>query len=252
MQKSPLPLLYNFNSRKTIIILYQFCCRFASCGGDRQVFLWDVSTGNVIRKFRGHDSAVNAVQYSPNYDILVTGGYDQSTKVWDSRSRSIDPIQVMRAFGDSVTSVDVTDRSDIIAGSVDGTVRRFDVRMGRAVTDLVHHPVTSVAATKDGNCVLAACTDSCIRLLDRADGDLLAEYKGHKHESTKLDAAFTPSDGYVVACSEDGRVLYWEVVEGVVVEEFKAHEDVVCSLAVHPRGECLLTASVDGTVKVWT
>jgi hypothetical protein len=27
-----------------------------------QVFLWDVSTGKVIRKFRGHDAAINAVR----------------------------------------------------------------------------------------------------------------------------------------------------------------------------------------------
>ena len=35
--------------------------RFASCGGDRQVFLWDVATGNIIRKFRGHDAYINTV-----------------------------------------------------------------------------------------------------------------------------------------------------------------------------------------------
>ena len=226
-------------------------CRFASCGGDRQVFLWDVSTGSIIRKFRGHDGAVNAVRYSSNCDILVSAGYDQAVKVWDRRSRSIDPVQTMKHFRDSVTSVVVTDRGDIAAGSVDGTLRRFDVRMGKVVTDLVHHPVTCIAATKDGECFLAACTDSCVRLLDRADGDLLGEYRGHKHTATKLDAAFTPSEGYVVACSEDGRVLYWDVVDGAVVMEFLAHNDVVHSLAMHPQGECLLTASVDGTVKVW-
>ena len=37
-------------------------CRFASCGGDRQVFLWDVSTGSIIRKFRGHDAYINTVR----------------------------------------------------------------------------------------------------------------------------------------------------------------------------------------------
>ena len=36
--------------------------RLASCGGDRQIFLWDVATGKTIRKFRGHDSVVNAVR----------------------------------------------------------------------------------------------------------------------------------------------------------------------------------------------
>ena len=149
-------------------------------------------------------------------------------------------------------SVCMTERGDIVAGSVDGTVRRFDVRAGRLVTDLLHHPVTSVACTRDGACILAACTDGCVRLLDCADGDLLAEYRGHAHASSKLNAAFTPSDGYVVACSEDGRVMYWEVVEAGVVEEFRAHEAGLCGLAMHPQGACLLTASVDGTVKVWT
>lgn len=32
--------------------------KFCSCGGDRQVYYWDVSTGRVIRKFRGHDGEV--------------------------------------------------------------------------------------------------------------------------------------------------------------------------------------------------
>lgn len=32
--------------------------KLCSCGGDRQIFYWDVATGKVIRKFRGHDSEV--------------------------------------------------------------------------------------------------------------------------------------------------------------------------------------------------
>lgn len=44
------------------LISYVACDRdnskLCSCGGDRQVFYWDVSTGRVIRKFRGHDSEV--------------------------------------------------------------------------------------------------------------------------------------------------------------------------------------------------
>jgi mitogen-activated protein kinase organizer 1 len=53
---------------------------------------------------------------------------------------------------------------DIVAGSVDGTVRRFDIRMGRVYSDNLHHAVTSVALSHDGQCVLAACLDSKLRL----------------------------------------------------------------------------------------
>lgn len=196
--------------------------KFASVGGDRQVFLWDVGTGNIIRKFRGHDAAINTVRYSPNNEVLVTGGYDQAVKVWDCRSKSIDPIQNMKPFRDSVTSIAVTARAEIVAGSVDGSVRRFDIRMGRLFTDNVHHPVSCVAVSKDNHCVLAACMDSTIRLLDRADGELLAEYSGHKHSSIKMDAAFTPSNGYVVGSSEDGRLLFWELVSAGVLSLSRA------------------------------
>lgn len=40
--------------------------KICSCGGDRQIFYWDVSTGCVIRKFRGHDSEVSkTIPYTP-------------------------------------------------------------------------------------------------------------------------------------------------------------------------------------------
>ena len=48
--------------------------------------------------------------FSPNNDLLVSGGYDQAVKVWDCRSRSIDAIQVLKGFRDSVTSVATTER----------------------------------------------------------------------------------------------------------------------------------------------
>ncbi len=31
-------------------------------------------------------------------EVLVTGGYDQCVSVWDCKSRSIEPVQTMRAF----------------------------------------------------------------------------------------------------------------------------------------------------------
>jgi mitogen-activated protein kinase organizer 1 len=93
----------------------------------------------------------------------------------------------------------------IIAGSVDGTLRRFDVRMGRAYTDTLHHPVASLALSRDGLCVLAACLDSRLRLLDVEAGELLAAYSGHVHESVRMGCAFSAGDTHAIGCSEDGE-----------------------------------------------
>mmetsp|Transcript_19005 Transcript_19005/g.56607 ORF Transcript_19005/g.56607 Transcript_19005/m.56607 type:complete len:327 (-) Transcript_19005:357-1337(-) len=226
--------------------------KFASCGGDKQVFLWDVASGLFVRKFRGHDAVINSVCFGAASDsVLLTAGYDQCVKMWDCKSRSVDAIQTVKVFQDSVTSV-TCNGSDVIAGSVDGTVRRFDVRMGRAYADQVHAPVTCVATSHDGQCILAACLDSTLRLLDKGSGELLAAYQGHLHAGVKLDCCLTPSDAHVIGGSETGEVLYWDLVEATVIKRFRAHAGVVCSLAMHPDGSTLLTSSLDGVVKVWT
>lgn len=69
-------------------------------------------------------------------------------------------------------------RSEILGSSVDGTVRRFDVRMGCMDVDQLGAPVTAMALSHDGNCVLASCLDARMRLLDKASGELLAQYSG--------------------------------------------------------------------------
>lgn len=106
---------------------------------------------------------------------------------------------------DDVTSVLAVGPA-ILASSVDGCVRRFDVRMGRVYTDDLHHSVASLAITHDGLCVLAACLDSHLRLLDVQAGELLASYSGHIHESVRMGCAFTADDQHVVGCSEDGEL----------------------------------------------
>lgn len=48
--------------------------------------------------------------YGPEDGVIVSGGYDQAVSVWDTRSRSFDPIQSMKPFRDSVTAVAVSKR----------------------------------------------------------------------------------------------------------------------------------------------
>ncbi|GJV64899.1 WD repeat domain-containing protein 83, partial [Tanacetum coccineum] len=199
--------------------------KICSCGGDRQVFYWDVSSGRVIRKFRGHDSEVNAVKFNEYASVVVSAGYDRSLRAWDCRSHSTEPIQIIDTFMDSVMSVCLT-KTEIIAGSVDGTVRTFDIRMGRELSDDLGQPVNCISLSNDGNCVLASCLDSTLRLLDRTTGELLQEYKGHTCKSFKMDCCLTNSDAHVVGGSEDGYLFIWDLVDASVVSKFRAHSSV--------------------------
>ena len=47
--------------------------RFASSGGDRSVFLWDVTTGATIRRIAGHMGKINVVEFNEDASVVASG-----------------------------------------------------------------------------------------------------------------------------------------------------------------------------------
>ncbi|CAI2182117.1 10439_t:CDS:2 [Funneliformis geosporum] len=224
--------------------------RFASCGGDRQIYYWDVSTGTTVRRFEGHNQRVNAVSFNWEGTVLASGSYDTTIRLWDCRSHSRAPIQILEEPKDSITSLHVI-QYEIVSGSADGCIRTHDIRMGALITDLISHPVTSVRVSGDNNCILASSLDNSIRLMDRANGGLLNEFKGHKNASYKIHSCLSNNDAHVISGSEDGQIYIWDLLEGNLLTSFKAHSNVVTCVTIHPRYDYMISTSVDGTAKYW-
>ena len=240
------------NQRVADVTIARDNASFASCGGDRTVFVWDVTSGLVLRRLIGHEQRINCVRYGPDCACLVSASYDKTVRCWDMRSKNAAPIQILAGAADSVSAVAVSDH-EIIAGSIDGTVVTFDLRKGEARRDSLGPPVGHVALSGDQNCVLCATLDSRLCLLDKASGAALCEYRGHSNGTYKLQCAFSSDDARVLCGSEDGRLHVWDLVEGRMLLRHAAHAQPLVSLACNPkRANELLTASHDGTVKLWS
>lgn len=46
--------------------------------------LWDASTGQEIRAFKGHEDRVTSVVFSPDGARVLTGSYDKTARLWDA------------------------------------------------------------------------------------------------------------------------------------------------------------------------
>ncbi|OQE24767.1 hypothetical protein PENFLA_c009G02475 [Penicillium flavigenum] len=216
--------------------------RFASVGGDRQVFLWDVEQGTTTRRWTGHNSRVEAVQFAGDGDsVVVTGSADTTINIWDTRSSGYKPIQTLTEATDTVSTLHVhMGTYSIASGSYDGHARIYDVRMGKTTVDVLAHPVTSVRCSSDGNALLASTLDGYIRLLDRMDGKLLNAFggekggsgKGHSYRNSELRvrSVFAMGDAVVLSGSEEGTAgaaaFAWDVIKGEVIAAVPVGEKV--------------------------
>lgn len=244
--------------------------RFASCGVDKSVFLWDVTSGRVVRRIQHHAQKVNALEMNDDSTVLLTASYDQTVCIWDLRSNMRDPIQTLADFKDSVTSLARTECS-ILAGSVDGCLRTYDLRKGLLHTDsFPGECITCVRTTHDKKCAVSMCmalsdanlgraavqpgAGAKVRLSDIATGRLVKSYAGHRHNTYKSECCVANDDRHVVAGSEDGSIHFWHIITTAQDAQktiLGAHSSGVSALSHHPTKPLLLSAGYDGKAKLW-
>lgn len=79
-------------------------------------------------------STVNCVKFNEESTVAISGSVDTTVRCWDCRSKKAEAFQIMDEGKDSICSVQVTDH-EILTGSLDCKIRRYDIRNGQLVSD---------------------------------------------------------------------------------------------------------------------
>jgi mitogen-activated protein kinase organizer 1 len=140
---------------------------------------------------------------------------------------------------------------EILATSLDGKVRQYDLRAGKLRVDDVGPSVMCGTYSNDYNCVLTSTLDSCVRLFDKMEGELLNEFRGHVNNQYRTQSCFSFDDSTVFSGSEDHHIYVWDLLEAQLKATLKAHTHVVACLVHSPSEQLLCSGSIDKTVIIW-
>ena len=115
----------------------------ASGDNELTVIVWDWQKNQKF-SLQGHEKAgwwdkgINSVAFSPCQGFLVSGGDDQTLRIWSLETKEL--ISTLTGHQDKVTAVAVHPDGEIIAsGSEDKTVKIWSVKTGEILATLQGH-----------------------------------------------------------------------------------------------------------------
>jgi WD40 repeat protein len=119
----------------------------------------------------------------------------------------------------------------IVSGSVDKTVRVWDVDSGRELACLRghEHSVRSVAFDSPGRRIVSGSVDKTVRVWDVDSGRELACLRGH--ERSVESVGFDPQGRRIVSGSDDGTVRIWDADSGACLEVIPDRGDIAAMAA---------------------
>ena len=242
----------------------------ATCGYDETVCVWDAEVGRTIdirarlegvpdpprtdTQLHGHTGPVRSVDFAPDGKRVLSGGQDNTLRVWDLGD---DSSIALRGHGGRVRSVAFSpDGLSALSGAEDNEVRTWDIggyqeERVLSVSRLRGHVDAILAArfSDDGSRIVTASRDRTAMLWG-AEGrtPLLTLDEGHEFLAS---SARLFDDAKLLATSAgDNTTRLWDVDTGVELHHLE-QTGRSAALAVAPSGEWLVTGGPTGTVRWW-
>jgi hypothetical protein len=167
----------------------------------------------------GHDGGVRAVAVGERHgrSVIVSGGEDQTVRVWDLATGQPvgDPFTGHTGGVNAVATAQLAGRPVAVTGGSDATVRVWDLATGRPVGD---------------------------------------PFTGHPGEVTAVAVAQLDGRPVVVSGRRGGTVLVWDLAAGTSVgAPFTDHSATVWAVAVGELAgqPVAVSGGADGTVRLW-
>ncbi|KAJ3678561.1 hypothetical protein LUZ60_002364 [Juncus effusus] len=240
-----------------------------------------------LNTLKGHTDSVTALNFSPDSHNLATVCADGAIRIFridDTSSKSFKSLKINLHAGIHPAGVVFSEgsKSVVVAGQalLGSSLYSYGDVSGKKPTNgnPPAHPeiqwqhqkvhgkenVLNLCCAEakygngDGSTVVVSCSEETeIKVWDGKMGKLLGTVDTNQLKNNM--AVISPNGRFLAAAAFTADVKVWEIIyskdssvkEIVKVMQLKGHKSAVTSLCFAPNSEQVLTASKDGTIRIW-
>jgi WD40 repeat protein len=217
--------------------------------------LWQVADGAAIGTFDAHNSSIYGLAFSPDGQLLASGGHDDSVKLWRVSDGALRfSFTHPRVFDVAFTP----DGALLAATGNEPFIPLWRVRDGAPLRRLPAPAasniplVTGLAFSPDSRRIAASydVTAPKARVWETSSGRVLHTLAGHTLPVTGV--AFAPDGQMLATSSRDRTVRLWHADSGAPAGILEGHSDAVWCVSFAPDGALLASGDRSGATLLWS
>lgn len=215
---------------------------------DESAIIWDARTGSRLQVLKdaalGHHEWVRMGIFSPDGQRVITVGDDRCVGIWDVATGRV--LSMTERHNAIITAVALSpDGRQYATASDDRSARIWNTTTGELVGERLSHPapVRSVSFSPDGRHLFTSGDDAVTRIWSVDGGQLVMMLDNPSGALTSVTPHSPGISEMISAVAPE--------VENSVVKLLYGHKDWVRTTAFSPDGREIVTASADGTVRLW-
>ncbi len=212
---------------------------------DKIIRVWDANTGELIKKLKGHRSAVLCLENMGD-GLFASGSWDKTIKIWNSFSGQ--ELHTLSGHGHVVQCLAYLGEDIIASGSWDNTIRIWDIKAENCLRVLQGHDSWVTCLVKlQKNIIASGSDDNNIKIWDVASGECLHVLRGHAEPIKNL---IYLNNNILISGSEDNTIKIWNVSSGELIKTLKGHTKRIKSL-IDLKNNTIASASDDRSIRIW-
>jgi U3 small nucleolar RNA-associated protein 15 len=224
--------------------------------GSTKVHLYSSANDKVQRAFSRFSDDAFSGRLRKDGKLIAAGDKSGYLKVFDTTTKAV--LRQMKRHTGAVRAVGWSaDGLNIVSGSDDTTVKRWDLSTGEAVWDSKRAEgqghadyVRCVANNPVSNDIfVSGCYDHTVKLWDARQATPAHTIR----TNAPVESCMITASGAMLLTASGNELQLWDLLSGCrAMHTFCSHQKNITSVAMDSTGQRMLSAGLDGYVKVYS